>query len=78
MLFIGGFAASVVSYKIVPFPAGFQLQAQRQARAGSIPATKEMNAGPWTRRQFRLHLAACALLIAAPYGPSWPCRQAGW
>ena len=73
VLFIGGFAVSVASgmlYKIVPFLAWFHLQAQLQARAGSIPTMKEMIAERWTRWQFRLHLAACALLIAAPWRPA--------
>ena len=72
VLFIGGFAVSVVSgmlYKIVPFLAWFHLQAQRQARAGSIPTMKEMIAERWLRNQFRLHLASCALLIGAV---QWP------
>jgi len=72
MLFIGGFAVSVVSgmlYKIVPFLAWFHLQAQLQARAGSIPTMKEMIAERWTRWQFRLHLTACTLLAAAVWWP---------
>ncbi len=72
VLFIGGFAVSVVSgmlYKIVPFLAWFHLQAQLQARAGSIPTMKDMIAEPWLRRQFRLHLAACALLAGAVLWP---------
>ncbi|HWR76724.1 MAG TPA: hypothetical protein VN283_05900 [Thiobacillus sp.] len=72
VLFIGGFAVSVASgmlYKIVPFLAWFHLQAQLQARAGSIPTMKEMIAERWTRWQFRLHLAACGLLIGATLWP---------
>ncbi|KVW99676.1 hypothetical protein [Thiobacillus denitrificans] len=72
VLFIGGFAVSVVSgmlYKIVPFLAWFHLQAQLQARAGSIPTMKDMIAERWTRWQFRLHLAACALLTGATLWP---------
>jgi len=72
VLFIGGFAVSVVCgmlYKIVPFLAWFHLQAQLQARAGSIPTMKDMIAERWTRWQFRLHLAACALLIGATLWP---------
>ncbi|MHB0982391.1 MAG: hypothetical protein ACYC02_03315, partial [Thiobacillus sp.] len=68
VLFIGGFAVSVVNgmlYKIVPFLAWFHLQAQLQARVGSIPTMKEMLAERWTRWQFRLHLTACALLVGA-------------
>jgi hypothetical protein len=72
VLFIGGFAVSVVSgmlYKIVPFLAWFHLQAQLQARAGSIPTMKEMIAERGMRWQFRLHLVACALLLAAVLQP---------
>jgi hypothetical protein len=72
VVFLGGFAVSVVSgmlYKIVPFLAWFHLQAQLQARAGSIPTMKDMISEPWVRGQFRLHLAACALLVAAVLQP---------
>lgn len=72
VLFIGGFAVSVVNgmlYKIVPFMAWFHLQSQLQAKAGSIPTMRDMIAERWTRWQFRLHLAACALLAVAT---RWP------
>jgi hypothetical protein len=72
MLFISGFAVSVVSgmlYKIVPFLAWFHLQAQLQAKAGTIPNMKQMIDERWMRMQFRLHLAACILLIAASFLP---------
>ena len=72
MLFLGGFGVSVVNgmlYKIVPFLAWFHLQAQLRARAGSIPTMKDMIGARWTRRQFRIHLAACALLVG---GLFWP------
>jgi hypothetical protein len=72
VLFIGGFAVSVVSgmlYKIVPFLAWFHLQAQLQARAGSIPTMRDMIAGRWARLQFRLHLGAIALLVMATVRP---------
>jgi len=68
VLFIGGFAVSAVNgmlYKIVPFLAWFHLQAQLQARAGSIPTMKDMIATRWMRMQFRLHLFVCVLLIAS-------------
>ena len=74
VLFIGGFAVSVVNgmlYKIVPFLAWFHLQAQLQTRAGSIPTMRDMIAERWTRWQFRLHLLACALLVAATGWPQW-------
>jgi hypothetical protein len=73
MLFIGGFAVSVVSgmlYKIVPFLAWFHLQAQLQARAGSIPTMKDMIAERRTRWQFRIYLAACALLVGSLLQPN--------
>ena len=72
VLFIGGFAVSVVNgmlYKIVPFLAWFHLQAQLQARAGSIPTMKSMIPERWTRLQLRLHVLACLLLIAAVWWP---------
>jgi len=56
-------------YKIVPFLAWFHLQAQLQARAGSIPTMKDMIAGRWTRWQFRLHTAACGLLAGSLFWP---------
>lgn len=80
VLFIGGFAVSVVSgmlYKIVPFLAWFHLQAQLHARAGSIPTMKEMIAERWTRWQFHLHLAACALLIGAALWPQLAIAAGG-
>lgn len=80
VLFIGGFAVSVVNgmlYKIVPFLAWFHLQAQLQARAGSIPTMKDMIAERWMRRQFRVHLAACALLAAAVLLPQLALAAAG-
>jgi hypothetical protein len=76
VLFIGGFAVSVVNgmlYKIVPFMAWFHLQSQLQAKAGSIPTMRDMIAERWTRWQFRLHLAACALLAVAT---RWPLAMA--
>ena len=72
VLFIGGFAVSVVSgmlCKIVPFLAWFHLQAQLQAHAGSIPTMKEMIAERWKRGQFRMHVFACVLLVAAVLNP---------
>lgn len=73
ILFLGGFAVSVVSgmlYKIVPFLAWFHLQAQLQARAGTIPTMKEMIGARRMRWQFRLHLAACGFLAAATLSPT--------
>ena len=72
VLFIGGFAVSVVSgmlYKIVPFLAWFHLQAQLQARVGSIPTMRDMIAERRMRWQFRFHLAAITLLAVTPLWP---------
>ena len=72
VLFLFGFAVSVVAgmlYKIVPFLAWFHLQAQLQARAGTIPNMKQMIDEKNMRWQLRLHLAALALLVAAV---AWP------
>jgi hypothetical protein len=80
VLFLMGFAASVVNgmlYKIVPFLAWFHLQAQLQARAGSIPNMKQMIAEKGMRLQFRLHLAACLLLVAAVIKPGLFAVPAG-
>ncbi len=80
VLFIAGFAVSVVCgmlYKIVPFLAWFHLQAQLQARAGSIPTMKDMIAERAKRWQFRLHLGACMLLLAAPFWPKLLAVPAG-
>lgn len=71
VLFFAGFAVSVVTgmlVKIVPFLAWFHLQAQLQAKAGSIPTMKEMIAERAMRGQFRLHVAACVLLVGAALG----------
>lgn len=72
VLFLGGFGVSVVIgmlYKIVPFLAWFHLQAQLQAKAGTIPNMKQMIGEKRLRMQFRLHLAALVMLIAAV---AWP------
>lgn len=72
VLFIIGFAVSVVAgmlYKIVPFLAWFHLQAQLMAKAGTIPNMKQMIDEKRMRLQFRLHIAALALSVAAV---AWP------
>ncbi len=73
VLFLLGFAISVVCgmlYKIVPFLAWFHLQAQLQARAGSIPTMKDMIDPRHQRWQWRLHVAACGLLALAVFRPA--------
>ena len=51
------------------FLAWFHLQAQLQAHAGSIPTMKDMIAERWKRGQFRMHVFACVLLVAAVFNP---------
>ncbi len=73
VLFLVGFAVSVVAgmlYKTVPFLAWFHLQAQLQAKAGTIPNMKQMIDQKNMRMQFRLHLAAFTLLVAAVFWPA--------
>lgn len=80
VLFIDGFAVSVVNgmlYKIVPFLAWFHLQAQLQAKAGTIPNMKQMIAESGMRMQYRLHLAACLLLAASAFRPATFSMMAG-
>lgn len=80
VLFLMGFAASVVMgmlYKIVPFLAWFHLQAQLQAKVGTIPNMKQMIAEPAMRQQFRLHVLACLLLLAAAIRPGVLAVAAG-
>jgi hypothetical protein len=72
LLFLVGFAASVVNgmlYKIVPFLSWFHLQAQTQAKAGSIPNMKQFIPDDRARWHFRLHLAAVVLLLPTPWLP---------
>lgn len=74
LAFILGFAVSVVAgmlYKIVPFLAWFHLQAQTQARAGTIPNMKEMIPDAMARWHLRLHTTALLLLLPAPWLPAW-------
>ncbi|MHB1084504.1 MAG: hypothetical protein ACYCZA_06665 [Thiobacillus sp.] len=80
VLFIGGFTVSVVSgmlYKIVPFLAWFHLQAQLQARAGSIPTMKDMIAERSKRGHLRVHTLACVVLAAAVFIPPALALPAG-
>ena len=71
LLFLIGFAVSVVTgmlYKIVPFLAWFHLQARLGYRPGQ-PSMRDYLPEARARGQFRLHLAALACLLAAPFLP---------
>ena len=72
VLFLVGFAVSVVNgmlYKIVPFLAWFHLQAQLGIMASGLPSMKDYLPDAAARGQFRLHAAALACLLAAPWLP---------
>jgi hypothetical protein len=71
LLVLLGFAGSIINgmlYKIVPFLTWFHLQSQ--TRAGRlVPNMKQMLSDADQRLQFRVHVAALALLIAAVVWP---------
>ena len=72
LLFLMGFAVSVVNgmlFKIVPFLAWFHLQAQKGIMAAGLPSMKDYLPDAAARGQFRLHLAALACLLPAPFFP---------
>ena len=69
ILAIVGVAVSVVNgmlYKIAPFLVWFHLQAERSGR-GTVPHMKKILGDAAQRTQFRVQLAALALLLAAPW-----------
>ncbi|TCS73828.1 hypothetical protein EDC61_10150 [Sulfuritortus calidifontis] len=73
IVFLLGFAVSVVAgmlYKIVPFLAWFHLQAQTQARAGTIPNMKDFMPEALAMRHLRLHVIGVLLLLPAPFLPA--------
>ncbi len=74
LLFLVGFAVSVVNgmlYKIVPFLAWFHLQAQQGIAASGLPSMKDYLPDTAAAGQFRLHAAALACLLAAPFLPAF-------
>lgn len=74
IVFLLGFAVSVVAgmlYKIVPFLAWFHLQAQTQAKAGTIPNMKDFMPETLALRHLRLHVIGVLLLLPAPFLPAW-------
>lgn len=71
LLFLLGFAVSVVSgmlYKILPFLAWFHLQARQGFRPG-LPNMRDYLPEARARGHYRLHLAALASLLPAPFLP---------
>ena len=81
VLFLLGFAVSAVNgmlYKIVPFLVWLHLNNRLQARGswqGGVPNMKQIIAVSATRRQFRLHLVALAVLLLALL---WPAYIPAW
>ncbi|MCZ7565468.1 MAG: hypothetical protein M5U08_18150 [Burkholderiales bacterium] len=68
---VAGVALSVINgmlYKIAPFLSWFHLQTTVAGRA-SVPHMRKILAEAAQRAQFRAHLAALALLLAAPWWP---------
>ena len=77
ILLIPGFAISVTNgmlYRIVPFLIWFHLQHRKVASAPgvdfSVPNVKKIIPSKWMRWQFRLHLAALLLFVAASIMPN--------
>ncbi len=72
LLFLLGFAASVVNgmlYKIVPFLAWFHLKAQKGIMSSGLPSMKNYLPDTPATGQFRIHAAALACLLFAPFLP---------
>lgn len=74
ILFIVGFGYSVVNgmlYKIVPFLVWYHLQNQLAGGCAKAPNVKQVLPDRAAERQFRAHLFALALLLAATLLPQW-------
>ncbi len=79
MLFIVGFAYSVINgmlYKIVPFLVWYHLQNKLAGGCAKAPNVKQILPDRMAERQFRAHLLALALLLAAALLPAWLSRAA--
>jgi len=79
MLFIVGFGSSAVSgmlYKIVPFLLWYDLQSRPRMDRKTLPGIKALLPDRAAEQQFWLHLAALALLVAAPLAPQLLARPA--
>ncbi|HJV85059.1 MAG TPA: hypothetical protein VJ698_06255 [Noviherbaspirillum sp.] len=74
LLFIVGFAASVINgmlYKIVPFLVWYHLQNKLAGGCAKAPNVKQILPDRVAERQFRAHLLALVLLLAAALLPAW-------
>ncbi|KQV90314.1 permease [Massilia sp. Root351] len=78
-LLLAGFALSVINgmlYQIVPFLLWYHLQSTLPGGCRSVPGVRKIIPEAWAQRQFGLHLAALALLLAACRRPDLLARPA--
>jgi hypothetical protein len=78
-LLLAGFALSVINgmlYQIVPFLLWYHLQSTLPGGCRSVPGVRKIIPEAWAQRQFGLHLAALALLLAACQRPDLLARPA--
>ncbi|RZI42779.1 permease [Herbaspirillum sp. HC18] len=74
ILMIVGFGCSVINgmlYKIVPFLVWYHLQNDPEAGCAKAPNVKQILPDREAEKQFRLHLPALLLLLAATLAPRW-------
>lgn len=78
LVLVGGFMSVIIGmlYKIVPFLIWLHLQNRGQGRVFA-PNMKAVLAETHMLRHLRLHLLACALLLAAVFWPEGLARLAG-
>lgn len=80
ILVIAGFAMSAINgmlYKIVPFLVWYHLQERVGAARGRVPGVRTIVDEARALRQWRWHLVAFGLLLAAPLAPQVLARPAG-
>jgi hypothetical protein len=78
-LLLGGFALSVINgmlYQIVPFLLWYHLQRNVPGGCRSVPGVRKIIPEAWGQRQFCLHLAGLAMLLAACHRPELLARPA--
>lgn len=79
VLLLAGFGLSVINgmlYQIVPFLLWYHLQTTLPGGCRSVPGVRKIIPEAWAQRQFGLHLAALALLLAACQRPELLARPA--
>lgn len=75
-----GFAMSAINgmlYKIVPFLVWYHLQADEALPRGRAPGVKQIVDEARALRQWRWHVVALGLAVAAPFAPAILARPAG-